>query len=91
HPDDIPALRHVMARQRDDACDFEHEHRLLMADGRIKQVHLVAHATHDDEGRLEYIAAVQDITQRRQSEEALGKVRSELAHVARVASLGALT
>jgi len=91
HPDDIPALRHVMARQRSDARDFEHEHRLLMADGRVKHVHLVAHATHDDDGRLEYIAAVQDITQRRQSEEALGKVRSELAHVARVASLGALT
>jgi len=91
HPDDIPALRHVMERQRGEACDFEHEHRLLMADGRVKHVHLVAHATHDDDGRLEYIAAVQDTTQRRQSEEALGKVRSELAHVARVASLGALT
>ena len=40
---------------------------------------------------MEYIAALQDITQRRLSEEALSKVRSELAHVARVASLGALT
>jgi C4-dicarboxylate-specific signal transduction histidine kinase len=40
---------------------------------------------------LEYIGAVQDVTKRRLSEEALGEVRSELAHVARVASLGALT
>ena len=40
---------------------------------------------------LEYIGAVQDVTQRRLSEEALGKARSELAHVARVTSLGALT
>ena len=31
------------------------------------------------------------MTQRRLSEEALGEVRSELAHVARVTSLGALT
>ena len=31
------------------------------------------------------------MTQRRLSEEALGKLRSELAHVARVTSLGALT
>ena len=33
----------------------------------------------------------QDVTQRRLSEEALGETRSELAHVARVTSLGALT
>jgi C4-dicarboxylate-specific signal transduction histidine kinase len=37
------------------------------------------------------MGAVQDVTQRRLSEEALSKSRSELAHVARVTSLGALT
>src|SRR6202020_1781474 len=40
---------------------------------------------------LEYIAAVQDVTRRRLSEEALSKARSEFARVARVTSLGALT
>jgi C4-dicarboxylate-specific signal transduction histidine kinase len=40
---------------------------------------------------LEYIGAVQDVTQRRFSEEALAKVRSELSFVARVMSLGVLT
>ena len=62
-----------------------------MPDRSVKYLHLVAHATRDQDGRLEYIGAVQDVTQRRLSEEALGKVRSELAHVARVTSLGALT
>jgi C4-dicarboxylate-specific signal transduction histidine kinase len=51
----------------------------------------VAHGARNKDGRLEYVGAVQDVTQRRQSEEALGKVRSELAHVARVTSLGVLT
>src|SRR5258708_23686917 len=37
------------------------------------------------------MGAVQDVTQGRISEEALGKARLELAHVARVTSLGALT
>ena len=91
HPEDIPAFADVFKRQRLEGRDFEHEHRLLMPDGRIKHVHLVAHATRDEDGGLEYIAAVQDITQRRLSEEALGKVRSELSHVARAATLGALT
>ena len=40
---------------------------------------------------MEYIGAVQDVTERRLAEEALDKARSELAHVARVTSLGALT
>jgi len=91
HPEDIPAFSEVFKRQRVEGRDFEHEHRLLMPDGRVKHVHLVAHANRDEDGGLEYIAAVQDITQRRLSEEALGKVRSELSHVARVATLGALT
>ena len=91
HPEDAPALGEVFQRARIEGRDFEHEHRLLMPDGRVKHVHLVAHATTGEDGGLEYIAAVQDITQRWLSEEALGKVRSELAHVARVASLGVLT
>ena len=38
-----------------------------------------------------YHGALQDMTERKLSEEALGKARSELAHVARVTSLGVLT
>ena len=62
-----------------------------MPDQSVKYLHVVAHGTRDKDGQLEYIGAVQDVTQRRLSEEALGKARSELAHVARVTSLGALT
>jgi signal transduction histidine kinase len=91
HPEDIPAHDEMLRQRRHDARDFESEHRLLMPDGRVKFLHLVAHATRDEEGALAYISAVQDITQRRLAEEALGKTRAELAHVARVATLGALT
>lgn len=91
HPEDV-SLHHEWVRsQRSQARDYEGEHRLLMPDGRVKFLHLVVHATQDANGAPEYIAAVQDITQRRLSEEALGRVRFELAHVARVASLGTLT
>lgn len=91
HPEDLPLVHDMLTRQRLDGRDFEQEHRLMMPDGRIKHVRLVAHANRDDEGGLSYIAAVQDVSQRWHSEETLGKVRSELTHVARVASLGALT
>jgi PAS domain S-box-containing protein len=91
HPEDTPQFDHMIDRARGAGSDLEYEHRLLMPDRSVKYLHLIAHGTRDRAGRLEYIGAVQDVTQRRLSEEALSKARSELAHVARVASLGALT
>jgi PAS domain S-box-containing protein len=91
HPQDRLLLSEVIEQARRDGPDFQHEHRLQMPDGSIKHLHTVAHATRDQDGQLEYIGAVQDVTQRRLSDEALGKVRSELARVARATSLGALT
>ena len=91
HPEDIPLLNDAIERARGDGGDFEYELRLQIPDHSVKYLHIVTHATRDEDGQLEYIGAVQDVTQRRLSEEALGKARSELAHVARVTSLGALT
>jgi signal transduction histidine kinase len=90
HPEDIHSFQDMLDRQQR-GSDYEHEYRLLMPDRSVKYLHVVAHASQDQDGQLEYIAAVQDVTQRRLSEEALTKARSELAHVAKVSSLGALT
>ncbi|HEV2731737.1 MAG TPA: PAS domain-containing protein [Terriglobales bacterium] len=91
HPEDLPMMNERIERARAGGADFEYAHRLLMPDGSVKYVNAIAHASRDAEGRLEYIGAVQDVTQRRISEEALAKARSELAKVARVTSLGVLT
>ena len=90
HPEDIHSFNEMLDRQRR-GTDYEHDYRLLMPDQSVKYLHVVAHATRDQDGQLEYMAAVQDVTQRRLAEEALAKARSELAHVARVTTLGALT
>ena len=90
HPDDIHSFNEMLDRQhRGD--NYEQDYRLLMPDNSIKYLHVVAHATRDQDGQPEYMAAVQDVTQRRLAEEALAKARSELAHVARATTLGALT
>jgi len=91
HPEDLPLLRDMIERASSAAGDFQYEHRLLMPDHSVKYLHMIAHGTRNDEGELEYIGACQDVTQRQSSEEALAKARSELAHVARVMSLGAFT
>ena len=93
HPEDVSVIEKMkmLDQARDGGNGFEWQYRLLMPDHSIKYLHAVAHATWDQHGQLEYIAAVQDVTERRLSEEALDKARSEFAHVARVMSLGALT
>jgi signal transduction histidine kinase/DNA-binding transcriptional MerR regulator len=91
HPEDLSAFEEHIERSRQDGSAVQLEFRLQMPDHSVKHLHVVAHGTRDQNGRLEYIGAVQDVTERRLSEEALSKVRSELAHVARVTSLGVLT
>jgi PAS domain S-box-containing protein len=91
HPQDLPLLDDMVESALRGVPDFDYEHRLLLPDGSIKHLHLLAHGTPDQGGQMEYIGAVQEVTDRRVSEEALGKVRTELAHMARVTSLGALT
>jgi PAS domain S-box-containing protein len=91
HPEDTPLMNDMVERARGAVRDFEYEHRLLMPDDSVKYLHLIAHGIRNNDGRLEYIGAVQDVTQRQFSEEALAKARSELAHVASVTSLATLT
>jgi len=91
HPEDIPSLRGAIGPARGAGTDLECEYRLQMPDKSIKYLHMVARGARDEDGRLEYIGAVQDVTARRLSEQALGKTQSELARVARATALSTLT
>ena len=62
YPDDLPLLQDMIERARHAASDFEYQHRLLMPDQSVKYIHLLAHATRDKQGRLEYVGAIQDVT-----------------------------
>jgi len=93
HPEDVSLVERMkMIHQAQGGADaFEWQYRLLMPDHSIKFLHAVGRATRGKDGELEYIAAVQDVTERRLSEEALAKARSELAKVASATSVGVLT
>jgi len=84
-------FEHTINRAHATGEDFDYEYRLPMPDGSLKYLHVTAHGTRDKDGQLEYIGAAQDVTQRRLSEEALNKARSELTHATRVMGLGVLT
>jgi C4-dicarboxylate-specific signal transduction histidine kinase len=91
HPDDLTLFERMVEEAREGGNDFEWRYRLLMPDHSIKYMHALAQSTRDQDGQLEYIAAVQDVTASRMAEDALNQARSELAHVSRVTTLGALT
>jgi PAS domain S-box-containing protein len=91
HPDDLQRFNARVEARRNDGSRTEVEYRLLLPDGTTKFVHLVSQPTPTESGEMEYTGAIQDVTAARVAEETLGKLRSELAHVARVTTLGALT
>jgi len=90
HPEDRRPMAEMVERANA-ALDSEFEQRLLMTDGRVKNLLFVARFERDHDGRPHYRGVVEDVTERRRSEQALSRVRSELAHVTRVASLNTLT
>ncbi|CCV15524.1 PAS domain-containing protein [Mesorhizobium sp. STM 4661] len=92
HPEDMPMIVDMVERAQRGVREFEYQPRIVLPDLSVKYLHLIAHRAgcHGD-GEIEYIGAVLDITQRRLSEEALEKLRFELAQVTRIMSLGALT
>jgi len=78
HPQDRAFHQQVIDRASQTATDFELEYRLLLADGRIKHVHAIAHALRDASGNCEFFGAVTDITDRKAAEEKIRAQESEL-------------
>jgi PAS domain S-box-containing protein len=79
HPEDIALVQRTIERASRERKDFDFEHRLLMPDGFVKHVHVVAHAEKDEPGELEFVGAVMDVTERKQAEEAVRRSESYLA------------
>jgi signal transduction histidine kinase len=91
HPEDAAFVKQTIEHASQDGKDFDFEHRLLMPDGSVKHVHVVAHALGDESGRVEFVGAVMDVTERKRAEEALRHTQTALARVTRVTTLGEMT
>lgn len=74
HPEDKALFQPVTDRATQTGADFEHEYRLLMADGRVKHVHAIAHAAQHASGGLEFVGAVTDITERKTAEDKMRRL-----------------
>jgi signal transduction histidine kinase len=91
HPEDAAFVSRTIERASRDRKDFDFGHRLLMPDGSVKHIHVVAHAIGDASGNIEFIGTVMDVTERKRAEDSLRQTQTELAHANRVTTMGELT
>jgi PAS domain S-box-containing protein len=91
HPTDIVRVRQLIDRASRDRKDWELEHQLLMPDGSIKSVHVVARAARDELGSVEFVGAIMDVSAAKRAEQELRHAQAELAYISRVTTLGELT
>jgi PAS domain S-box-containing protein len=90
HPEDRNRVQQLLEEMSRGGSGFDTEHRLLMPDGTVKYLHVLAHAMRGSSGLVELIGAVTDLTPAKKAEESLRKAQADLAHVNRVTTMGEL-
>jgi PAS domain S-box-containing protein len=83
HPDDRMLLRQMIDRASIERSAYTGERRLMMPDGAVKYVRVLAHrAAGDDPQSVLFIGAITDITERKRAEETLREQANllDLAH-----------
>src|SRR6202795_5162353 len=88
HPDDAALVKETVERASQDGRDFEHEYRLVMPDGAVKHVHVVAHAERDESGELEFVGAVMDTTESERAEKKLRRSEESLLEAQKLSHTG---
>ena len=84
HPEDATMVKEAIEQASRGGKDFDIQHRLLMADGSVKWLHVVAKPTKTKMKVLEYVVTVMDITERKKTEENLDETKTVLEFVGAV-------
>jgi len=88
HPEDLASVKQIIERASQDGKDFEHEFRLVTADGGVKHVNVVAHALNAESDGIEFVGAVMDVSDRKRAEEALRRSEAYLTEAQRLTHTG---
>jgi PAS domain S-box-containing protein len=92
HPDDRAAVAEAFEAAVRGRRNFATSYRIVRPDGSVRHLRSEAHLVLDaSDEPLEYIGAIVDITERKESDEAVHKAREELAHVSRALTVAELT
>ena len=88
HPDDRELVQQIIDRVSSEKEDFDVEYRLLMTNGSVKHLHVVARALETSSGSLEFVGAVTDVTEAKEAQQALRQSKSYLADAQRLTQTG---
>lgn len=88
HPEDRAAVQQLIERVTERGIAFDFEHRLLMPDGSVKYVRVVGRPHTNESGRMEFVGAVTDVSDRKQAEQALRRNEEYLAEAQRLNRAG---
>jgi PAS domain S-box-containing protein len=58
HPEDTCVVKEAIEQAAQHGNDFDFERRLLMPDGSVKNVHVVAHAQRGESGRVKHLRSI---------------------------------
>jgi signal transduction histidine kinase len=91
HPEDRVRVQQTVESATHQRTGFDIEYRLLTEGDSVKYLHVVVQAQENASGKLEFVGAVTDITERKRAEEALRQAHDDLARINRVTTMGELT
>jgi PAS domain S-box-containing protein len=88
HPDDRDLAQQALDHAIGENIDFDIEHRLLMPNGLVKHLHVLARALTTSSGGLEFVGAVTDVTAAKQAEMKFRESETYLAEAQRLSHTG---
>ncbi|TCL71081.1 ATP-binding protein [Rhizobium sp. BK251] len=90
HPDDIAKARRVFYAPSEPSDAIELEHRIITPSGCTKHLRIYGTAVRHHDGRIRVLAAMMDVSESKRMSESLRKAQAELAHTARLTTMGEL-
>src|ERR1700736_5442521 len=78
HPEDAATVQETIERASKDAKNLDYEHRLLMPDGSIKHVQVLAQPFEDQCGNVEFVGTLMDVTDSKKAFEEINALKDEL-------------
>jgi signal transduction histidine kinase/FixJ family two-component response regulator len=89
HPGDRDLVQQTIDRASSERCGFDFEHRLMMPDGSVKCIRVVAHPWRGDEpGGLLFVGAMTDITEERWAQAERERLEQRLRQAAKMEAVG---